>query len=51
MLKRRDFQEILERFYKISGWGRRTGVLTFKKLKELGLEEITNDLVKFVRVH
>jgi aldehyde:ferredoxin oxidoreductase len=45
-LKREDFHEALKSFYVLSGWDERTGVPTRNKLKELGLEDIAEDLEK-----
>lgn len=44
VLNRADFRMALERFYEISGWDRQSGIPLQNRLKELGLEEIAEDL-------
>jgi len=44
-VKRSDFEKMLDEFYEISGWDK-TGTPTDAKLKELGLEDIVEDVQK-----
>lgn len=40
-----DLDYILERYYKLRGWDRATGVPTQEKLSKLGLADIAEDLI------
>jgi len=40
----KDPDELLDEYYEASGWDRKTGVPTGKKLEELGLKDVANEL-------
>jgi len=43
-LDKEKYREILEEYYSIRGWGEETGVPSKKKLSQLGLQEVIEDL-------
>lgn len=46
MLSKEKFDEVLEKFYKLSGYDEKTGIPTKETLKSLGLEKVARDLEK-----
>jgi aldehyde:ferredoxin oxidoreductase len=46
MLSKEKFDEVLEKFYKLSGYDEKTGIPTRATLKSLGLVKVARDLEK-----
>jgi aldehyde:ferredoxin oxidoreductase len=44
MLNRSKFLKLLDKYYELRGWNRRTGWPTRAKLEELGLKEVADEL-------
>ena len=42
--------ELLDAYYELRGWNKKTGVPTREKLEELGLESVANELIKYERI-
>ena len=42
----KDFDGLLNEYYEASGWNKKTGVPTRKKLEELGLKDVADELTK-----
>ena len=49
-LTRQHFEHMLERFYEVSGWNRLTGFPTRKKLEELDLRDVAEELERMGRL-
>jgi aldehyde:ferredoxin oxidoreductase len=45
-----NYEAMLDDYYELRGWDKETGIPTRKKLKELDLSDIADDLAKYVRV-
>jgi len=49
-LTRQDFELMLDRFYKVCGWDKLTGVPTREKLEELDLKDVADELERMDRL-
>ncbi|MCP8319145.1 MAG: aldehyde ferredoxin oxidoreductase C-terminal domain-containing protein, partial [Candidatus Methylarchaceae archaeon HK01B] len=47
ILDKEKFEKMKDEYYQLKGWDLETGLPTEKKLEELGLKEVTEDLRKF----
>ena len=44
MLSKKEIEEVLDEYYEVRGWDKRTGIPTKKKLGELGLSDVAKEL-------
>lgn len=46
LASREKMSRILDDYYQLRGWDRKTGIPTRKKLEDLGLRDVADDLAK-----
>lgn len=46
VLSREEINAFLDKYYELRGWNRKSGIPTKEKLVELGLEEVTEEILK-----
>ena len=51
VLSRDTIGQVLNEYYELRGWDKRTGLPTKEKLIELGLNDIADDLLRQGRLH
>lgn len=50
VLSKDNIDQLLDSYYALRGWNKKTGVPTREKLEELGLESVANELIKYERI-
>jgi aldehyde:ferredoxin oxidoreductase len=50
-LREQDLNGILDEYYELRGWNKETAIPTTKKLEELGLDYVVDDLRESPKVH
>jgi aldehyde:ferredoxin oxidoreductase len=49
-LDRKKWDEMLDEYYELNGWDKKTGIPTRDKLEALGLKDVANELAEVVKL-